>query len=156
MLACKTIYVHFYQLFSVIIWPLLPFNLLIRLFYIYFLCLFQDSVDVGETSSSSSKNTNNVVDSPCFKISGRRPIKNIPFNIKRIKPNIPSEQPKCAAETVQNGHSDDAKKQMAVANTNDVFVFGSNKNTNNGFSFSVGNIFRGIGSSVKNIFSFKK
>lgn len=36
-----------------------------------------------------------------------------------------------------------------------VFMFGSDENRNNGFSFKMGNFFRGIGNTVKNMFGLK-
>lgn len=45
----------------------------------------------------------------------------------------------------------DSKLQVAK----NVFMFGSNENGNSGFSFKMGNFFRGVGNSVKNMFGFK-
>lgn len=103
----------------------------------------------------------------CFKVSKRRSVRSINYAACMSAVDAPKDTDKDCLfplrSHLNSGESNEdqppldtdvSSKQLQVAK-NDIFIFGSNRTQEAGFSFKMGNFFRGIGNSVKSMFRKK-
>lgn len=96
--------------------------------------VFKNISDDSDESEAEMKN--------CFRISKRRSIKKFVENHSDSKDSLyPMRIEINGSELLKTENYSDKELQVAKS---DVFVFGSNRNENRGFTFKMGNFFRGI------------